>query len=126
MGRRRITEAGACLALACLLGSLGAWSCMNSAELARELQRAAAAHDVPRMARLLEQRANPNAEPEAGNKPLIYAIQSRDPQAVQLLLEHGADPNVRRASDSLPAVKLARYLPEIRQLLVKHGAITQD
>lgn len=126
MGRVRISEAGVCIALAGVLGALGAFSCMNSQQLAEELQRAAANHDLAQMERLLQRRANPNAEPRTGNKPLIYAIQFRDPKAVQLLLEHGANPNVRRASDSLPAVKLARYLPEIRKLLVEHGAITQD
>src|SRR5690606_21680415 len=73
---------------------------------------------------LLEHGANPNlAWGDAGEAPLHVAARRWDVPMVELLLQHGADPMLRRA-DGRTAHTLAELYgnAEIAELLVAHGA----
>ena len=87
------------------------------------LYGAAQQGDVAQMKSLIERGADVNSDFE-GDPVLSAAVQSRNVGAVKLLLDHGADPNSKGTSEQKPVVELARYLPEIRALLIKAGAKT--
>ena len=58
----------------------------------------------------------------AGYTPLHLAVYKRSNQAVRLLLEHGADVNVRNISGDTPSQLGSRYdYEEIVELLSEYG-----
>uniref|UniRef100_A0A2C9KQ85 Uncharacterized protein n=1 Tax=Biomphalaria glabrata TaxID=6526 RepID=A0A2C9KQ85_BIOGL len=75
---------------------------------------------------------NPSIDPEDldwrnanGNTALMLAVERGDLGTFQFLLEHGADPNVRRSrSSTVTALSMAKkiYNTEFIRLLIKHGA----
>jgi len=104
---------------------------------ARELVGAVTSGDVMRVESLLSSGVNPNARAKRQGDELgppslpalDVAIGRGNQQMVQILLEHGANPNSVSSTDILldpTFTPLARavdkQLPEIAQLLIDHGA----
>ncbi|MFC1537163.1 ankyrin repeat domain-containing protein [Pseudomonadota bacterium] len=86
---------------------------------------------------LLSKGLNPNHQNDFGKTPLIYAAQYNQPESVKMLLEAGADPNVKttrpvndcfytiRTYNMTPLHYAVRYAsPEIIKMLLDHGAAT--
>lgn len=71
---------------------------------------AAAAHGANRLVLgpLLEARADVNAQTRDGATPLLYAAQRGNPVAVQLLLEHGANPMLQSIDGVTPLMAALR------------------
>jgi ankyrin repeat protein len=71
---------------------------------------------------LLNKGANTNTKNDAGATALLWAVD--DPQITRLLLEHGADPNVRSADGVSPLLLAASHLGSsgVLKLLLDHGA----
>ena len=64
-----------------------------------------------------------NAKGSTGTTPIFHAVLGGHAPAARLLLENGADPNVKDASERTPlAAALAREDREIAQLLRDFGA----
>lgn len=59
-----------------------------------------------------------------GQRPMLYAVGNGNPEAVRILLEHGADPNLRERSGEtyLHTAATWRDNAEIIKALVEHGA----
>lgn len=59
-----------------------------------------------------------------GRTPLIYAVEANEIQAVQALLEAGADPNAAYAN-GVTALETAdgEGFAQVAKLLLKHGAV---
>jgi len=60
-----------------------------------ELCDAIEANDIAKMKRLIAEGVDVNAIGEGGVTPLLWAFVDNQPERFQLLLEHGADPNVK-------------------------------
>jgi len=86
---------------------------------------------------LLSKGLNPNHQNDFGKTPLIYAVQYNQPESVRMLLEAGADPNVKttkpvntcfytiRTFNMTPLHYAVRYAsPEIIRMLLDDGAAT--
>jgi ankyrin repeat protein len=69
---------------------------------------------------LLDAKADPNHMDRTGNTPLEYAVRANQLGFVTLLLQHGADPNVKKGAPLLVAAQ-AGYL-DIAETLIAHGA----
>ena len=88
----------------------------------------AATHDeIETALDLLASSSNPNAKDRSGRTPLFQAIISGSPEFVDLLLEAGADPNIRDKHDeiSLHHVSSRRALSGAGQIIIalfQHGA----
>jgi hypothetical protein len=78
----------------------------------------------PVNARRLVERVDVNARDQHGGVALSYAVNSCKTDVVELLLDHGADPNIRRKDGKsfLHDAAWQRKSPPIIELLVKHGA----
>lgn len=75
----------------------------------KALYAAACAGDLGEVAYALAQGVDPNHQhPEFGTTPLIGATENGQLEAVRLLLEGGADPQVRSEWDGVSAVDVAR------------------
>lgn len=74
--------------------------------------------------RLIEQGIDINARSEIGDTVLIRATMCYDPYLVKIILEHGADPNLKDSSLGLSALYWAsdRGYVESIKLLISHGA----
>ena len=77
--------------------------------------------DNAKVTELLGQGANVNAANEAGSTPLIEAAYNNHPETVKLLLDKGADPNIRK-KDGATALGFAQKYPAIVELLKAKGA----
>ncbi|KAG4441988.1 hypothetical protein IFR05_002514 [Cadophora sp. M221] len=83
---------------------------------------------------LVEAGSDVNSRTVGNHAPLHYAVQKRYSMfggwgsekaeyiVTDLLLQHGADPNLRCGSGATPLHKVDPELPEIIDLLVRHGA----
>ena len=73
---------------------------------------------------LLANGASPNVNVACRLTPLMYAIERGDLQAIELLLDHGADPNAATAEEGYTALMAAAVLgnPEAVNLLLKKNA----
>jgi hypothetical protein len=80
------------------------------------------AHEkLQRFEKMLEQGADPNMEWEP--LPLLFhAVFHSDPAMVRLLLKYHADPNAKDPKDGTTLLKWTGNEPEIRSILVEHGA----
>ncbi|CAB4242837.1 protein of unknown function [Methylacidimicrobium sp. AP8] len=76
------------------------------------LHRAVALHYPAVLAFLLVQGANPNAQDQQDRTPLMLAVEQRDPEAVKLLLAHGADAHRVRNNRGVTAAEMARALQD--------------
>ena len=79
------------------------------------------ADDLPRLTRMLTAGASVNAKDERGITPLMYAAWVGSLDAVKLLLEQGADPNLANSSGSTALMLSATDLAKVR-LLTDRGA----
>ena len=87
------------------------------------LTTAARAGDLEAIKRLLDAGADVNApDSEEGWPPLFHAVHMRQAAAIVLLLERGANPNLRR--DRLVPLEVAAAQPDpaIMEILLTHGA----
>ena len=101
-----------------------------------ELRRAVEGNDIPRVRELLAEGVDPDSGAEDDVPALFYAIGmadfgphdwwfgSGDPELVELLLEHGADPNFEGDSPYGSLVALLSISGDLRllELLLQHGA----
>lgn len=83
---------------------------------------------------LVEAGGDVNASTTGDHKPLHYAVKSYDSSlwggsdteiemtVTELLLQYGADPNVRCHAGATPLHKVSSSRPKIIEVLVKHGA----
>ena len=82
--------------------------------------------DLEMIRGLLECKANVDARNIYGDTPLLFALTLRrldDPEAVQILLGHGADPNARTDDGSTALHFASEYgNAEIARVLIEHGA----
>jgi ankyrin repeat protein len=91
-----------------------------------QLIEAASAGDAPRVATLLD--ANPGIINERGGSgtrtALHFAASARREDVVRILLEHGADPNIRCEGDAATPLHFAAEHGDmgIIRLLIEHGA----
>lgn len=88
------------------------------------LMAAVAAEDVARIRELLGRGAHVNfQEPKWGWSPLHSAVQRDQPDIVELLLQHGADPGLRKRNGATPLI-VAGLQGNVRvlQLLLARGA----
>jgi ankyrin repeat protein len=92
---------------------------LSANELA--LLNAANKGDNPKVSELLAQGANVNAQNDSGSTPLIEAVYGNHIETVKLLLEKGADPNLRK-KDGATALGFAQRYPPIADLLKAKGA----
>ena len=79
------------------------------------------AGDVAALRELLSREPRLASERQSGTTGLHVAV--HHPDAVRLLLEHGADPNARQQDDYTPLMAADQHGDErLRDLLVHHGA----
>jgi ankyrin repeat protein len=97
---------------------------LNDASLSCILVRKADWHDYEGLRLALEHGANPNIIPKFGGSALHHALR-RDNHisAIQLLLDHGADPSVKNIHDGRSAIKIAtrRGRGDVLALLEQRG-----
>ena len=76
------------------------------------------------MQKLLSGGADPNARDEIGEPILLLGAYNGNTEVVKLLLEKGADVNVKRADDGTTALWIASYegKTEVVKLLLEKGA----
>ena len=109
------------------------------------LERAIAANDRILMKKLLEQGTNPNSKVKKSNTPLIFSIFTKEyfclppgkvdarqnslhrvtanKECLRLLLEYGADPNVKDRSGRTPLeIAIVWCMPDVVKLLLIYGA----
>lgn len=71
---------------------------------------------------LLSKGASPKIRAEDGRDPLFSAVEKRNIEIVQILLEHGANPS-SRCGETCPLVQARDNLhPEMVDLLLRYGA----
>ncbi|EMI45393.1 Ankyrin repeat-like protein, partial [Rhodopirellula sp. SWK7] len=97
-----------------------------------ELCKAIEANDLAKMKRLIAEGVDVNAIGEGGVTPLLWAFVDNQPERFVLLLEKGADPNVRltsdlghpnafRAGDTVMHLAARSRFPDHFLLVMKHG-----
>lgn len=59
---------------------------------------------------------------KAGMTPLLWAVMCDNVPMVQMLLEHGSDPNQRRLANGMPALFMSIEQVALLQLLIDNGA----
>lgn len=109
--------------LVVLLAGYGAWWLNVTYPLNNELRLAALEGDLPRMARLRERGADPDARTESLWTPLTQAAERGDVRVVAALLDLGASPNRAEGGDNtaLFYAALKGHLPVV-ELLLARGA----
>ena len=91
-------------------------------EVDMPLEAALDVHDINTCLELVKQGANPNAKRRHGRTLLHMAVQAKDKEGVNLLLDRGADPNARDDSGQTPLSRAAwAGQREIVQLLRAAG-----
>jgi ankyrin repeat protein len=103
------------LALATFLAT----ACASSPD--PDLFRALGSHDNETARRLVEAGADLGARDEGGVTPLMFAVFSNNHDGARILLEQGADPDVRAATPERPSAIFFADADMI-DLLVRHGA----
>ena len=78
-------------------------------------------NDLPALKAMIEQGADVNATDGRGETPLMYAAVVGSADAMRLLLEHQADPNVKNQSGSTALIWSVTQTAKVR-LLLEHGA----
>ena len=111
----KLSHAG--LLLAAALPLLAAASDQNE-----QLWAAARLGDASRVAELLAQGADPNAEFREGGTALHFAAQRGYDNVVRVLLEHGADVQATERLNQTSALHFAIGHPETVKVLMSHGA----
>jgi ankyrin repeat protein len=98
---------------------------LNDASLACMLVRKTDSHDYDGLRLVLEHGGDPNFQPRFGDNALHHALR-RDNwlKAVELLLDHGADPLLKDTRDGRSAVEMAarRGRGDVLRLLEQRGA----
>src|SRR6185369_2026333 len=79
------------------------------------------ANDLSRLRALLPHRTSANFKDGRGLTPLMYAAAVGSPEAMKLLLDKGADPNVQNAFGSTALMWSVTDIKKVR-LLLEHGA----
>src|SRR5882672_4430766 len=79
------------------------------------------ANDLPRLNAMLAAGANVNEKDERDITPLMYSAWVGSADAMKVLLEHGADPNLTNSSGSTALMLSATEMAKVR-LLVDRGA----
>ena len=94
------------------------------AALPNRLVEAVKANDVAQVRRLLAAGTDPNAWSEGNYMPLYHAVMQGQTESAKLLLEHGADPNLKAGPSQDPVLFTAINAGhgELAKLLVEHGA----
>lgn len=85
------------------------------------LYQAIRTNNVARLNTMLAGGANVNAKDERGVTPLMYAAWVGSPEAMKLLLDRGADPNLTNSSGSTALMMGATEIAKVR-MLVERGA----
>jgi hypothetical protein len=97
-----------------------------------ELCDAIEANDIAKMKRLIAEGVDVNAIGEGGVTPLLWAFVDNQPERFQLLLEHGADPNVKTTTrlnapnafavgDSVTTLAAQSYFVGPYEAVLHHG-----
>ncbi len=97
-----------------------------------ELCDAIEANDIEKMKRLIAGGVDVNAIGEGGATPLLWAFVDNQPERFQLLLEHGADPNVKTTTrlnapnafavgDSVTTLAAQSYFVGPYEAVLQHG-----
>jgi ankyrin repeat protein len=79
------------------------------------------ANDLARLESRLKDAASANTKDSRGVTPLMYAAAVGSLEAMNILIDGGADVNARNAFDSTVLIWSAADLPKVR-LLIEHGA----
>src|SRR5262245_55247316 len=96
------------------------------------LHTALVQRDLPRVEKLLEEGADPNAPNERGLRPLHVAISEDDPagsqELVKMLIKHGATANAWDVELYTTPLLRASEPPNlaVAQVLLEHGADAND
>jgi len=97
-----------------------------------ELCKAIEANDLAKMKRLIAEGVDVNAIGEGGVTPLLWAFVDNQPERFQLLLENGADPNVKTTTrlnapnafavgDSVTTLAASSYFVGPYEAVLQHG-----
>ena len=90
--------------------------------LSDQFYTAIRANDLTRLQAMLASGADPNVkEPRGGATPLMHAVSVGSAEAMKLLLDRGADPNIRNSSQSTALMWAATDIRKVR-LLLDRGA----
>jgi len=92
----------------------------------RELLAAAARNDYAAAEGFIRGGANVNARDEGGMRPLIFALDNGSIEMVRLLLESGADPDVKIHGSTVLATAALNGYTRIAELLLQAGARVDD
>lgn len=107
-----------------LLLERGADVNVSDGYLREPLAHAAGVDQYRNVQRLLELGNDPNAIGVDGDTPCTWAATNPSPRVLELLLAHGADPNLGGRGE-LPLEAALRYgTPDCVRVLVRHGART--
>src|SRR3984893_14195879 len=79
------------------------------------------AHDLPRLDAMLKQGANVNIGDSTGATPLMYAASVGSADAMKLLLDHGADVDLKSNADATALMWSVTDIRKVR-LLLEHRA----
>lgn len=84
--------------------------------------------NIPKVKKLLKKEKNIDRVDEYGRTALLYAIEGKHPDVVKLLLDHGADPEIRDESEEKSALSYAVEVDCVKcaELLIKKGADPND
>ena len=94
----------------------------DAGSLSEQFYTAIRANDLTKLQAMLATGADPNVkEPRGGATPLMYAASVGSAEAMKLLLDRGADPNIRNSSQSTALMWSATDIKKIR-LLLDRGA----
>jgi len=88
------------------------------------LQFAVAMRNAQILEKLIQNGANPNQQDNYGDTPLHWAINYNDPTAVGILLNAGADIEIKNNSQSMPKT-MVTYNNEVKNLIADHAARMQ-
>lgn len=88
----------------------------------RELLAAAARNDFAAVEKLLKEGANANAKDEGNMQPLVFAVNFGSIEIVRLLLESGADPDIKIEGATVLATAAMNGYARIAALLLEAGA----